>query len=576
MKIQFCKKSLLKKNLLIYLSVLLIWGLIGCEFEPPSMPSLPARWNSKVIIPLLDETYSLSSLTFDSSSTNPIFTDTTTGSLYYQVRDSSSEDITVSESFCTIASHKLSEEVDLSSEININPDSTVSPITFMVKKKINTTNNRIKFGQLSISDNPNLNKIIVTASLSNTFYNDIQIEVICENFKTTDTLHTDSLRLSTNDTLAIKDIIVDGNSLIGASANGYIDSLAFKIIVKIKDKFVTSLDSIYQSLIIKIDVKPLELKSFTGEVNASGVIPTELFINSPPGVEGINFNLATISFSISDNSKQFDKLLIEIIGKKLGEDNTEIDSLFSTFPDTCEMKLGQIMSNLPDSIIVYVTGILEEGDYTAQSPVPVSEGLSVKYTIQVPFNFTLPSEMIIASANPTSFVIQDSSVRANIVKAQRGAILETTVENRTPFQGNILLLLGNCQYFPFDSTETPYDENYEWNFLGDSLFYNDTIHVVIDTIVKLKIPAATFNGNSLIKAGVLEDQPSFVDSAAFSHFADILTHYIMPHFIFLSQENPDTLVLRDNQSITIRSYLNLLFDPSVLNRTETDTTDTTG
>ncbi|MCG2714919.1 MAG: hypothetical protein L6422_01315 [Candidatus Marinimicrobia bacterium] len=64
--------------MLIYLSVLLIWGLIGCEFEVPTMPRLPARWNSKVIIPLLDETYSFLDMVYDSTATrnNSIYADT--------------------------------------------------------------------------------------------------------------------------------------------------------------------------------------------------------------------------------------------------------------------------------------------------------------------------------------------------------------------------------------------------------------------------------------------------------------------------------------------------------------------
>ncbi|MBL7135008.1 MAG: hypothetical protein ISS81_00255 [Candidatus Marinimicrobia bacterium] len=567
----------MKRNFFIYLGLLVFWGLIGCEFKIPTTPRLPSKWNTKVVIPLLYKTYSLSSLVFDSlaASSNPIMADTATGRLSYLVSDSSSEDITVLESFCTIASHELSKEIDLSNEIKINPDSTVIQINILAKKKINTTNNRVKFGLLNAAGSPDFNRIIVTANLSDTFFNDIQIKIICQNFKdnNTGTLRTDSLTLSINSTLATKNIIIDGDSLIGASTNGYIDSLVFAIDINIEDKLGEPLDSIYQSLTIDVDVLPLELESFNGEVNASGVIPTELFINSPPGAESINFNLATISFSITDNSGQFDRLLIEIVGKKQGEDNTEIDSLFFPFPDTCEMELGQIISNLPDSIIIYVIGMLEEGNYTPASSILLSEGLSVKYSIQVPFNFTLPTEMIIASGRPTSFVIKDSSVRANIIQVQQGAELETTVENRTPFQGNILLLLGNCQYFPFDSTETPYDENYKWNALGDSLFYNDTVHVVIDTLAVLEIPAATFSGDSLIEAGVLEDQISFADSAAVSHFADTLTHYIMPHFLFL---NPDTsnTILRDNQSITIRSYLNLLLDPAALTHQGVDTSDT--
>ena len=581
MKIQVYKKSLLKKNLIIYLSALLVWGLIGCEFEIPTTPRLPSKWNTKVIIPLLDKTYSLSSLVFDSlaASSNPIFADTATGRLNYFTIDSSSKEITVSDSFWVIPSVKDSDKVDFSDQLIVNEDSTVAPINIRIGSNICSINNRVKYGNLKTTGNEDFNRILLSLSLTNSFPNPIRAEVKCENIKdqSGNTLIS-ILSISPGDYVSSSIINIDGGSLISTNSEDYIDSLTFKISINVEDKLVTPLDSIYQSLTVKINMNPLELESFDGEVHAYDIIRTPIFLNSPPGAEGINFNLATISFSISDKCKQFDKLLIEIIGKKLVEDNTELDSLFSTFPDTCEMKLGQIMSNLPDSVIVCVTGIIMIDVNYPLTQVDINRGFSIRDSINVPFNFTLPSEMIIASANPTSFVIQDSSVRANVIKAQRGAVLETTVENRTPFHGLIYLLLGNYPFFPFDSTDVIANPDYE--LMGDSLYYigNDTNFigvdtlVVIDTLAVLEIPEATFSGYSLSEEGIL-DQISFVDSAAVSHFADTLTHYIMPHFLFL---NPDTssTILRDDQSIRIRSYLNLLLDPAALTHQGVDTSDT--
>ena len=573
MKIQVCKKSSLKKNLIIYLSALLVWGLIGCEFEIPTTPRLPSKWNTKVVIPLLDKTYSISDLIFDASGdTLSISIDSTdtTGILRYHSEEVTTTGITVSESFNIIPQNELLEEINLHEYIQLNDDSTVVPITICCQEQLDKTNMRIRYGILSNNDSPVFNQIEVVASLD-TFPNPISIEVVCENFKDSTGVLTGTLDLPIGTDSVVSLIIsVCGDTLTGIDTTQYLDSLSFKITINVLDTLKVPIDKL---LTIDIYVSSLELDTLYGKVYASGSLPSQTLVNSPSIAEDIEFSLATMDLSIKESLNAFSELILVLVGNKNGIDQVRMESVFPLSGSGIDtvINISEVMSILPDTIKALVKGVLVDNVYVKGQDFEGS--LDVQYSINVPLEFTLPYEVTIASANPTDFVIKDSSVRANIIQVQRGAELETTVENRTPFQGNILLLLGNCQYFPFDSTETPYDENYKWNALGDSLFYNDTVHVVIDTLAVLEIPEATFSGDSLIEAGVLEDQISFVDSAAVSHFADTLTHYIMPHFLFL---NPDTsnTILRDNQSIRIRSYLNLLLDPAALTHQGVDTSDT--
>ena len=552
----------------------MLWGLIGCEFKIPTVPRLPSRWDTKVIVPLIDKIYPLSDLTFDSdanSSMLSISIDTTTGRLRYHNEDITSEVITVSDSFLIVPQLDITDEIYLSDVVELKDDSTFSLITIRTGKKIDTRNSRFYYGYLKDAEDPNYNFITLTASMNDTFMNPVKIKVVCENFKD-DTLKVDSLYLPIGTLSDYKEIDVNGDSVKGETTDAYIDSLVFSILIEIEGILEEPVENIDEILTIDINVKHLYMDSFYGKANGFGELTPQILLNSPSGAEDILFDSATVVFTIEDATGKFNEVSFEVFGKKSGGNDVKIDTLFSIdspYPNTRIMDISTIMAVLPDSIIVYATGSLEDATYSASSSINTSEGLSINYNVYIPMIFTLPVEMTIASANPTSFFIKDDSTRQNIARAQRGAEIDAVVENRTPFQGSIYLLISNYSIFPWDSIRIANSSDYQW--FGDSLFYvgADTDLVLIDTLALLEIQQATYDGDSLVTPGV-SNQIYLADSTVISIFSD--SCYIMPHFRFV---NPDTSEssIDTTQSIRIKSYLNFLLDPSVLSHQKTENAD---
>ena len=559
---------MLKKNLLIYLSVLLIWGLIGCEFKVPTMPRLPARWNSKVIIPLLDETYSFLDMVYDSTTTrnNSIYADTL-HRMYYFAVDTPGQTITVADDYWKIQPMTIVKQIDLSTSIDAVVNNPVPVYHNTAQGKISTQNNRVIRGELNSDNGASVNSIRITATLSDTLFNDVDIEIVARNFKnlTTDTIWSGTLSLAADVLENSITFDVADDSLFSSDRTAFIDSLDFGLTVQIQD---TLQEELTQNLVIRIDVAELHMDSFYGKVNASGYLTAQQLLSSPAGADSILFNEALADFSLSDPGS-FESINFLITGKKQHGTDTTLDSIFTISGTAYRLDIASVMSNLPDSITFYIEASLPTDQYDGSA---MSNKLTIGYQLYAPLRITLPAEMYLTAANPTRFFIKDSLTRSNVSRSQNGAQFDISVTNRTPFSGSIYLLIGNHREFPTDSAEADWYSNYE--YINDTLYYiaADTEMVLIDTLAVIDLPLAQMRNDTLLYAGV-GDVFYMADSSALALLAD--TCYILPKFYLT---NPDTtqVLLRSNYSIGLKTYMNLLFDPSVLNQTETDTTDTTG
>ncbi|MDO9548698.1 MAG: hypothetical protein Q7J65_07035 [Candidatus Marinimicrobia bacterium] len=565
MKIQFCKKSLLKKNLLIYLSVLLIWGLIGCEFEVPTMPRLPARWNSKLIIPLLKKDYSFQDLVYDSTSSrnNQIFADTSYQRMYYFAVDTPGQALSVSDDYWKIPGMTFEKQINLATSIKAGLNDLVPVYQTKALGKISTRNCYVVKGALNSDDGTGINAARISAILSETLSNDLDIEIIARNFKNadTDTIWIDTLHLAADSLSNQLTMSFADDSLFSKNRTSFIDSLEFGLTIMIRD---TLREELSQNLMIRFEIGTLHLDSFYGRPIASGYLTGQEFLSSPDGADGILFDNANADITLQDVD-DYDSIHIVISGKNQFRTDVTIDSAFTISGTAYRLDLAPVMAVLPDSITFYVEAAQPLMQYDGSS---ISDKITVGYQLYAPLLITLPAEMQLAAANPTRFFITDSLTRSNISRSQNGAQLDISITNRTPFRGSLLLLIGNQRVFPADSAEASNYTGFE--YINDTLYYisTDTELVIIDTLAVVELPLATMQDDSLVSAG-WNNQVYFADSSALALIAD--TCYFLPKFHLL---NPDTsrVFLQSDYRIEIKSYLNLLFDPAVLNQTVTDTT----
>jgi len=557
-----------KNRLTLYFFLLLLWWMIGCEFEVPTMPRLPARWNSKVIIPLLDKTYSFLDMVYDSTATrnNSIYTDTL-HRMYYFAIDTPGQKITIADDYWKIQSLTIQKQIILSTSVDATVNEPVSVYRTNILGEISTKNNRVIYGKLNSDNGTSVNSIRITATLSDTLSNDVDIEIFTRNFKSlvTDTLWFGTLSLAANVLENSITFNVADDSLFSSDRTAFIDSLDFGLTVQIQD---TLQEELTQNLVIRIDIAELHMDSFYGKVNASGYLTAQQLLSSPAGADSILFNEALADFYMTDPGS-FESINFLVTGKKQHGTDTTLDSIFTISGTAYRLDIASVMSNLPDSITFYIEASLPTDQYDGSA---MSEELTIGYQLFAPLRITLPAEMYLTAADPTRFFIKDSLTRSNVIRSQNGAQFDISVTNRTPFSGSIYLLIGNHREFPTDSVEADWYTGYE--YINDTLYYiaADTEMVLIDTLAVIDLPLAQMRNDTLLYAGV-GDLFYMADSSALALLAD--TCYILPKFYLT---NPDTtqVLLRSDYSIGLKTYLNLLFDPSVLNQTEIDTTDTTG
>jgi len=519
------------------------------------MPRLPARWNSKLILPLLDKSYSFQDMVLDSATSqgNQIFADTSLDRMYYFAVDTPGKKISIdantSTTYWKIPALTITREIDLNSATGAKLNEPVDTCSTIMSGAVSTRDNRIIKGILSISSEVQANSATVTASLSETLSNAIEIEITARNFADSQTgeVRVDTLSIAADSLTGTLDFSFMGDSLFSINRQSYLDSLEFDLKIIIQD---TLRETLSQDLNIQIEVGELQLENFYGRINAYGYLNRQEFINSPRGADSIQFAQATADFVISDLGN-FDSLYLLVTGKKIYQAEYSVDTAFTINPNELEFSLdiARIMSNLPDSITFYVEAAMPLATYNSSS---FSEEITIGYQLYAPLEFTLPGEMYLSAAKSTLFFITDSLTRAKIVSSQDGAEFDIHVTNRTPFDGSICLLIGNYDFFPSDTAELEWTNNYQ--YINDTLYYiaADTQRVIIDTLALFDLPLP----------GAAGEQYFMADSSALTLLVD--TCYFLPKFA-ISCADTNVIQLKTNYAIEIKSYLNLLFDAAVLN-----------
>jgi len=552
----------LNNRIYLYLLLLVLWWVIGCEFEVPTTPRLPARWNSKLILPLLNKSYSFQDMVLDSATSqgNQIFADTSLDRMYYFAVDTPGKtisiDVNTSNTYWKIPALTITKEIDLNSATGAKLNELVDTCSTTMSGAISTRDNRIIKGVLKPDVALPINSATVTASLSDTLSNDIEIEVTARNFGDSQTgdVQVDTLRIAADSLTSSLDFSFMGDSLFSISRQSYLDSLEFDLKIMIQD---TLRETLSQDLNIQIEVSELELENFYGRVNARGYLNGQEFISSPRGADSIQFALANADFIISDLGN-FDSLYLLVTGKKIYRAECLVDTAFTINPNELEFSLdiAKIMSGLPDSITFYVEAAMPLATYDGSS---FNEEITIGYQLYAPLEFTLPGEMYLSAAKSTRFFIADSLTRAKIVSSQDGAEFDIYVTNQTPFDGSICMLIGNYDFFPSDTTDITWVSNYQ--YINDTLYHiaADTQQVIIDTLAIFDLPLP----------GAIGEQYFMADSSTLALLGD--TCYFLPKFA-ISCSDTNVIQLKTNYSIEIKSYLNLLFDAAVLNQSVEDTT----
>lgn len=559
----------MKRKAGIYFFLLLSWWVMSCEFEVPTLPQLPERWNSRLIIPLLRKSYSFQEMVYDSTASrnNPIFADTVSRRLYYFAVDTPGQVIEVDDEYWKLPAIDFETVIDLGAAINAKPGEPVPVFQTAARGKVSSRNARIVRAIINDENGGGINAAHITATLSDTLQNDLDITVTARNFKNlaTDTLRIDTLHLTAANLAADLTLTFAGDSLFSINRTAVIDSLEFGLDVIIRD---TLREALLQQLTVDFEIGTLHLDSFYGQALASGYLTAQELLSSPDGAEGILFSQADADI-VLQNPGNFESLRIVVAGVNRFRPTVELDTTIFISSGDYRLDLASVMAVLPDSITFYVEAVLAPGQYDGGE---ISDAVTIGYQLYAPLTVTLPPELQLAAAQPTRFFITDSTTRANISRSQNGAQFDMVVTNRTPFLGKLMLLISSHRMFERDSTAVGNYGGYQ--YINDTLYYigSDTERVLIDTLAIVELPAAIMSADTLLSAG-RNSQVYFADSSALALIAD--TCYFLPKFFL---ENPDSsqVWLKTNYGIDIESYLNLLFDPSVLNQTEADTADTTG
>ncbi|MFH1214663.1 MAG: hypothetical protein V1681_11280 [Candidatus Neomarinimicrobiota bacterium] len=553
-----------KSNRIYFLITLIIW-LGACEFKLPTMPSLPAKWNSKLILPLIDQSYSFGDMVNNGRTGNPISADTN-GYLFYLASDSTPAPINVDDnSFWIVPGTELENTLDLKKKVKLNADNTVKPISFTLKQIWDDTNNRISYGVMdnatgTAANGQEINALQLNAQLTDSFTNPIRIRLTAQNFRENPGLAIvlDSLDLAVDSLYDSLTIALDGDSLIGGTDGSPIDSLKFNIEVQVLGKLPTTASRLTQKLTVTVTLGQLQMDSFYGQVFAMGEAPASEIDRSLTGASGIEFDSAMATLKVDDLSAGFDSVYVRLSGKKIRGSATVTDTMLAMTAAEFSLDAGPVMSNLPDTVRVYVKALSIKGAYQKSSTF--GSGLDVKYSLSVPLQFTLPVTITLASGKTSTYFIKDSTTRVRIMSAQQGAELDLTVENRTQMQGYLYFLIGNFDFFPFDTVGDNLPSGYVAT--NDTIWHfgTDTVMVKIDTLAVMNFPPALFSGSSITPGR--KTQTYLADSSTISLLAD--SCYLKPYFKLV---NPDTTMttITSSQSIHVKGFLNLYFDAAVLN-----------
>ncbi len=564
-----------KKYVIIGAVLMLLSRWLACEFEMPSTPRLPERWNSKIIVPLINARYSFANLLYDSTGHTPIHADTTTDTLYYLAADSLTTTVTAnSDSIFQIHTPPVSESLNLTRNIKKDKNGFAKPFQVDLSTMLDTNYNHLNNAQLNTQVGYNI--LTLQASLSDTFPNDIQIKLLSANIKDniSDTLVLDSLTLTAGSLSGSLTRSLSADSLVNPGSAGFIDSLVYQLEVSIQDTLQTALDSIDQQLNLRLSGMDLGLAAFEGRAYIQADFDPIQIEHSPLGARGIRFDSTRMALWIGSVTGSFSNLRLYARGESNGECQVELDVIDSLRTGRYLFDIGEVMAHMPQWIYLSLGGGLGQGQYVAGQNF-FQQLSALRYRIYTPLSFVLPGELSLAAAKPTTFFIKDSLTRQKFSRSQNGVIFEAFLTNRTPFQGDIYLMAGNYFLPLLDSNRVAEDPDFIWNSTADSLFHigNETTYVQIDTLALLTVPPATIANGTIQNPG-RSTQHYFTAADVIALFAD--STYIMPHFKF---RNPDTLTtaIRPDHTLRVEGYLHLLFDPEALEPTgevAPDTADT--
>lgn len=539
---------------------LILWVLNACEFKFPTTPSLPERWDTKLILPFLDRTYSCSDLLYKSETvSNPIYADTT-GNLYFTAGDSTIQPLQVNAAtFWKVPAYSASKTVELRRTLRVRSDSTVIPLRYTLRAPISQADNQIIRGLLANSSAPTHNQLELIAILSDTFPNTIKVKLTCINFSNAATgkAVSDSLTCGVNSLTDTVLITLNGDSVTNSS-NNFLDSLAFTLDIQVDGKLPLAPSRLTQSLQITLNGTPLWFDAFYGTVYAQGYVPGLSLINAPQGGADILFEDAFARLAVTAAATVYEKVFLQISGKKPYGSAASQDTLLLMPIDSAIVSLQHALSNLPDSLLFFLRTISKVGEFHQTDLL--SDGVDAKYSVFLPLKFKLPAAVTLAAGKTSTYFIKDSTTRRNILTAQNGVLVDLNVENRTPLTGRLDLLISNFDIFPFDTL----GGNLPTGFImqnGKVYYVNqDTVLVKTDTLVTMELPQAVFNGSRLSLVG--RSQQSFLaDSETVALFAD--TCYLKPYFHLVNPEGK-TATLHQSQSIRIRSFLNIFLDVTAL------------
>jgi hypothetical protein len=515
------------------------------------MPGLPARWNTKVVLPLLERSYSFADLEYRGDNlSNPIYADTS-GDLYFTASDSTLQPITIDPVNCwIIPDYSGKSQIELRRTLKWRPDSTVVAYRTTLKIPLSQIDNKIKRGWLA--SDAAYNRLQFIIALSDTFSNQLKVFLTSANFKkfATGNFLVDSLSCGgpvLSDTVLID---LSGDSVV-TSAN-FLDTLSFTLDVVVSGKLPIAPSRLWQKLSFELAGSPLKFSAFTGILIAHGNVPGLNLVNSPSGSSAIIFESAYVRLALSADLGIYESVGCQFTGKRRGTAAAYQDTLLTLPVVDDTLAIFQALSNLPDSLQFYLTAYTRLDDYhSANLPI---QGVNARYTLFLPLQFTLPDVMTIAAGRSSRYFIKDSTTRANLLDGQNGAEFDVEIENFSPLTGSVHLLISNFDLFPFDTV----GNNLPAGFLvqGSQVFYvdTDTVLVRIDTLLTFDLPQAETSGDQVVAPGRTH-QTFRAAAETIALFAD--TSYLKPCFRLVNPRG-QRAVLNRSQYIKIRSYLNLL------------------
>lgn len=523
----------------------------ACELKFPTIPGLPARWNTKLVLPFLERSYTFADLEYRGDNlSNPIYADTS-GDLYFTASDSTLQPITIDPVNCwLIPAYAGKSQLELRRTLKWRTDSTVVPYRTTLKVPLSQIDNKIKRGKLA--SDPNHNRLQFVVTLSDAFPNQIKIYLASTNFKipATGAFVVDSV-LCGGPILA-DTVTIDLSSDSAITSADFLDTLSFTLEVEVSGKLSVAPSRLSQKLSIELAGTSLKFSAFTGILIAHGYVSGLSLVNSPTGSDGITFESAYVRLNFSADLSTYESVYCQFTGKRRGTASADQDTLLTLPVIDDTISIPHALSNLPDSLQFYLSAYTKLDDYHSGN-LPVG-GVDARYALFLPLKFTLPNVMTIAAGKSSRYFIKDSTTRTNVLDGQNGVEFDFEVENFSPLTGTVHLLISNFDLFPFDTVGNTLPAGFFVQ--GGQVFYanTDTVVVRIDTLLTLELPEAETRDDRVVISNRAQ-QIFRAQAGTVAFFAD--TCYLKPYFRLVNPQGKRA-VLNRSQYIKIRSYLNLL------------------